>query len=104
MNTERFPVGSYAIAADIEAAIEAEQVTPPLHARTYGAHAMRCTYLQGDDVQWAIEAHASGYAFPLTGREAMCTVLLYGNEDSPYQVWASPRVALRITDELERIA
>jgi 3'-phosphoadenosine 5'-phosphosulfate sulfotransferase len=54
--------------------------------------------LQGDDVQWAVGNFAPGR------EDDFSTVLLFGNEDSPCQVWASSRVALRTFDEMERIA
>lgn len=108
MNTKHtagpFAVGDYAIAEEIEAAIQAHELSKPLGQMEYGRSAGRSILLQGEDAQWAVDTHCKGYAFPLTKAEDIYSVLLFGNEDAPYQVWGSTRVALRITDELERLA
>lgn len=102
---ERYPVGSYAKIAEIGADIHATEVDAPLGQQTYGRAATRTTFLQGDDAKWAINAHAQSYDFPLTPREDFYTVMVFGNEDSPYQVWGCTKVAPDGMDaEWERLA
>lgn len=99
-----FAVGDLATAGQIDAATHAHAWTNGL-GRAYGAHERRCTLLTGDDAQWAVKAHCGAYAFPANNADQIAAVLLYGNEDSPVQVWGTTASeAPTIFDEFERLA
>lgn len=57
-------------------------------------------FTDSQDIQWAIETHAR----ETVGREDIASILMYGNEDAPVQVWGSSYNTPWIHVRWERLA
>lgn len=91
-----FHVGERAHIEAVNRSIHLNELSKPLGSMKYGKAAGAVVFLSGDDAEWALES---------CGIDARpVTVALYGNEDSPFQVWGSDTLSPTTNDLFTRLA